>query len=172
MADPRKIRFRCRSCAEWHEGVPDLAFDLPDMIHAMDAAERARRARITSDSVELDGAHFFVRGVLMVPVLGEDMALGLGAWSTLSPASYARYSETFDDDDQGRVGPFFGWFANRVPGYPDTLGLKCSVQPQDGNQRPRLTLEPGDHPLAIEQRAGITLERLEDILGRALHGVQ
>jgi len=39
---------------------------------------------------------------------------------------------------------------------------------RDDRQRPRIELEPTDHPLAIEQRAGITFDRLLDIY--ALNG--
>jgi hypothetical protein len=52
----------------------------------------------------------------------------------------------------------FGWFSNQVPGYPDTLNLKCDVSPRDDGMRPLITLEPTDHPLAVQQREGISFE--------------
>jgi len=42
------------------------------------------------------------------------------------------------------------------------------VHPQEGRQRPYIELEATDHPLAIEQRAGITFDRLLDLY--ALNG--
>jgi hypothetical protein len=75
---------------------------------------------------------------------------------------------TFDDGSQGGLGPWFGWFSNRLKGYPDTLNLKCNVQPQDGRQRPLIRLQDPQHPLAIEAREGITFERLREIF--SLHG--
>ena len=66
------------------------------------------------------------------------------------------------------LGPRFGWFSNRLKGYPDTLNLKCQVHPRAGRQRPWIELEATDHPLALEQRNGITFDRLLEIL--ALHG--
>jgi hypothetical protein len=49
------------------------------------------------------------------------------------------------------------------------LNLKTNVHSKDTGQRPYLLLEPTDHPLAIEQRAGITMERVRAIAERLLH---
>jgi len=57
-----------------------------------------------------------------------------------------------------------GWFCNRLQGYPDTLNLKTNVILQPYPHRPRIELEPTDHPLAVEQREGITVARLQEIL--------
>jgi hypothetical protein len=83
-------------------------------------------------------------------------AIGFGVWVTLSKKNFAVYCETFDSGQRGALGPWFGWFSNRLKGYPDTLNLKCRVHPQPARQRPYIELEPTDHPLAIEQRASIT----------------
>jgi hypothetical protein len=93
---------------------------------------------------------------------------GFGTWSTLSPANFDRYVETFDSGKQDDLGPWFGWFSNRLKGYPDTLNLKCQVRPQAGRQRPSIELEQSEHSLAIDQRDGITFDRLLDIY--AAHG--
>jgi hypothetical protein len=52
----------------------------------------------------------------------------------------------------------FGWFSNRLAGYPDTQNLACNVIPQDNRQRPTIVLEPTDHTLAAQQREGVTLD--------------
>ena len=72
-------------------------------------------------------------------------------------------TDSFDSGDQGRLGPWFGWFSNRLKGYPETLNLKCQVRPRSGRQRPLIELEPTEHPLAVEQRDGITIDRLLEI---------
>jgi hypothetical protein len=61
------------------------------------------------------------------------------------------------------MGPWFGWFSNRLRPYPDTLNLKCQVHPKDGRQRPWIEIESTDHPLAQEYVNGITYERLLEI---------
>jgi hypothetical protein len=43
------------------------------------------------------------------------------------------------------------------------------VHTQPIGSRPLIELEPTDHPLAIEQRQGITLARVQEIAGLLLH---
>ena len=51
----------------------------------------------------------------------------------------------------------------------ETMLLKAGVRPRPGGLRPTIELEPTDHPLAVEQREGITAERLIEIVQRLLH---
>ena len=67
---------------------------------------------------------------------------------------------------------WFGWFSNRLNGYPDTLNLKCQVRPRDGRQRPHIELESTEHPLALEQRNGITFDRLLEIYAANGHDLR
>lgn len=64
----------------------------------------------------------------------------------------------------------FGWLCNRIPAYPDTLHLETRVFPQDGDQRPiiRISDVHANHPLYVEQRDGITVERLREIYADTL----
>ena len=61
----------------------------------------------------------------------------------------------------------FGWLCNRLPPYPDTLEPETSALLQDGRQRPLVGVNRvhGSHPLYIDQREGITAERLGENYG-------
>jgi hypothetical protein len=59
--------------------------------------------------------------------------------------------------------PYFGWFSSRIQVYPDTLLLKTRVHTREVGIRPSIELEPTDHPLAVEQRIGITRARVREI---------
>jgi hypothetical protein len=96
----------------------------------------------------------------------------LGAWATLSRESFVRYIEAFDGGEQDELGPWFGWFSNRLEGYPDTLNLKCQVHPVSGRQRPLVLLEPTSHPLAVDQQTGVTFDRLLDIYAVCGHDMK
>jgi hypothetical protein len=93
--------------------------------------------------------------VLEVPLLDRDGSFDFGVWSTLSRENYTRYAGLWDSPERGSLEGMFGWFSNRLPGYPDTLNLKCMVYPRGDDLRPRIDLEPSDHPLAAQQRDGI-----------------
>jgi hypothetical protein len=172
-------RWLCRTCGEEHDGLFDLACGKPDPWSGSEEKKpnsetSHTRHFLSEDFCVLDGEHFFVRCVLFLPLKGtEGQSFGIGVWSTLSEKNFERYRETFDSGEQGELGPWFGWFSNRLEGYPDTLNLKCQVHPRAGRLRPWIEITAADHPLAAEQREGITFDRLAVILalyGHALEG--
>ena len=73
----------------------------------------------------------------------------------------------------GGQPPYFGWLSTVLPGYePTTLSLAANVHTQPVGERPLVELEHTDHPLAVEQRTGITLARVQEIaevVGHASH---
>jgi hypothetical protein len=177
--DPRWRRlwerpWRCSACEGEHQGIFDLVCGKPD--HWPGSEEKAPNSALdltgnflSEDFCVLAGEHFFVRAVLELPIVGgQGKRFGFGVWSTLSRENFERYVETFDGGEQDSMGPWFGWFSNRLKGYPETLNLKCQVHPVSGRQRPRIELEATEHPLAIEQQHQITFDRLLELY--ALHG--
>ena len=163
------LKFTCKVCGEEHEGLPDFGFDAPVYYLQVPEAERAVRCRLSSDFCVIDERYHFVRAVLMIPVLGTAQTFGWGVWSSLSPENFRRYLDIWSLDDPGGEGPYFGWLSNRLPFYPDTLELKLKVVLQPDGQRPRLELEPNDHPLALDQRDGIAWARAVEMAEALMH---
>lgn len=62
---------------------------------------------------------------------------------------------------QGRESEpaYCGWLSTELPFFSDTLSLKAALHTRPIGQRPFIELEPTDHPLAVEQHTGITMER-------------
>ncbi len=186
--DPRWIRFQdgdwiCPCCGARHDGgLFDLACDQPEFWQG--GKEKSPNSKVltsdnfladnvlTEDFCVLDGEHFFVRCVLQLPLIGAPDCFGFGVWATLSKPNFILYVNTFDSGEQGGLGPWFGWFSNRLKGYPDTLNLKCQVKPREGRQRPCIDLESTAHPFAVEQRGGITFDRLLEIYALNGHDVR
>lgn len=163
---------RCAGCDRIHHGVFDLGMDHPDpwpgRADAESNAEVTRGTDVLTEDFCISSGSFFVRAVLPIPLVGTNETFAYGAWSTLSEKNFWTYVETFDSGQQAGLGPWFGWFAHRLKGYPDTANLRCQVHPIASRQRPRLELEPTDHPLSVESREGIGFDRLLEIY--ALHG--
>ena len=169
---PNETRgFRCHTCGQWHDELPlDVGFDEPLYVDELSAEERA--AQVTADgdfrvwNSADQGTHYFVRGVIEIPVLGAEDVFCYGVWSSLSVASYekARVAYRANQSD----GPFFGWLSNRLAGYPDTLGLKTDVNVRP-DRKPSIVLHCQPHPLHVEQRDGITLDRVRDIVEPLMH---
>jgi hypothetical protein len=169
----------CGSCGQTHTGIFDIAFDKPTVWP--DAKERISNAALapglthflSDDFCVLENEHYFVRCVLELPILGANGGLfAFGVWSSLSKRNFVIYAENFNSDDRCTLGPWFGWFSNRLPGYPDTLNLKCQVHPRDDRRRPFIELEPTGHPLACDQRNGISIDRLIEIYAACGHDLR
>lgn len=152
------LSFICASCGEIHEGFPALTFMAPAPWDWASEEERAADWTLGSDVCRFRDVDVYIRAVLALPIIGHKQTLDFGVWSTLSQANFDQYRESFGAADQSKLGPMYGWFSNALPGYPETLALKCRVHPQDHRLRPLIELEPTDHPLAIHQREGITME--------------
>lgn len=65
--------------------------------------------------------------------------------------------------------PSFGWLTTALPGYPSTVNLKTMLHWRPPGELPAVELEPTDHPLAVEQRTGITVARVEALAASLLH---
>ena len=81
---------------------------------------------------------------------------------SVSATSAETISEIWDAPDCPKAGPFFGWLSSALKVYPDTFNLKTHVHLR-ADLIPLVELEPTDHPLAVEQRNGITVDRVVEI---------
>ena len=171
MSDPRWERLltegvRCSSCAQFHRGIFDIGFLAPYHWDGQSTPEDPSAIAdhdnfLTSDLCVIKDKYFFVRCLLELPVIdASDQRFAFGIWASLSKQNFQTYCEHYNDDDQVKLGSWFGWFSTQLKGYPDTLSLKCKVHPQNERCRPLIELGPTEHPLGIEQRDGITIERL------------
>jgi len=165
-----EFEFTCQTCGDIHRGMPSFGADAPRSYFAIPEAERAARCDLGSDDCVIDGASFFVRGCLEIPVRGVDQPLMWGVWVSLSQESYVAWVKMFLEEHRSHVGPFFGWLNTWLKPYPETTNLKTHVHLRDHGFRPLIELEPTDHPLAAEQRNGISVERVAEIYAIMMHG--
>lgn len=163
------FRFKCVSCDEVHEGMPTFGASAPLSYFDVAEEQRASRCDLGSDDCVIDRQHFFVRGCLEIPVHGQSESFSWGVWVSLSEASHLQWIKYFDEPKRAHIGPFFGWLNAWIKPYPDTVNLKTRVHFRDDGMRPYIELEPTDHPLAVEQRNGISIERLAEIYALMVH---
>ena len=104
-----------------------------------------------------------------IPVIDGPEPFSWGVWVSLSEANFLRASEVWYDPQRVNEPAYFGWLCNSLPDYPETLNLKTMVHTRDVGLRPLIELEPTDHPLAVEQRNGITMKRVQEIAEKAHH---
>jgi hypothetical protein len=127
-------------------------------------SERAERVDLTSDTCIIDDENFFIRGVIEIPIRGSSESFGFNVWVSQKRENFITYVRNFESSE---IGPFFGWLSNSLSCYsPSTLSLKTMAHFRGGGLRPAIELEPTDHPLAVDQREGITLERAWELVHR------
>jgi hypothetical protein len=164
------MRFTCSTCGEVHEGIPTFGWHYPLDYLEIPEAEREARVALGTDDCVIDEKWFYVRGCLDIPVEGESERFSWGVWVSLSENSFRQFVQYFDQPERSHIGPFFGWLRSHIWIYPDTLNLKTQVHLRDNGLRPIIELEPTDHPLAVEQREGISLARVAEIYEKVIHG--
>ncbi|MDH2051045.1 DUF2199 domain-containing protein [Achromobacter marplatensis] len=165
-----EFSFKCATCDQVHHGLPSFGADAPESYYHLAPEERQQRGDLGSDDCVIDEEHFFVRGCIELPIHGHPEPFVWGVWVSVSLASFETWVRTFELFERAQTPPLFGWLNTQLAPYPDTLSLKTHVHLRDGGVRPSIELEPTNHPLAVEQREGITVERVAEIYAMLVHG--
>ena len=164
-----EFEFKCATCGGVHRGMPSFGADHPLSFYAIPKAERETRCDCSTDDCVIDKEWFFIRGCIEISVQDEEDPFVWGVWVSLSEESFKQWLSCFDDQERSHVGPFFGWLNAWLKPYPDTMNLKTRVHLRDGGIRPLIELEPSDHSLAVEQREGISRERVAELYSVMMH---
>ena len=160
--------FECGRCDEWHPELP-FAYHAPAPDQWSPAFAQDQASELGADQCVIRDEHFFVRGLVRIPVVDADVDFEWGAWVSLSPENFDRMSDLWHTVGRESEPPYFGWLCTSLGTYPEsTLGLRSEVITQPVGLRPLIRLEPTDHPLAVEQRQGITTERVKEIAALVL----
>jgi hypothetical protein len=143
--------------------MPAFGAEAPLTYYSIPVEERGARCVLEGNTCVIDQQYFFVLGCLEIPVHGEVEPFSWGVWVSLSKNSFDQFMACFESPKRSQIGPFFGWLSAELPLYPSTENLKTRAHLRDNGIRPYIELEPTDHPLAVEQRTGISTERVAEI---------
>ncbi|HEX8683331.1 MAG TPA: DUF2199 domain-containing protein [Ardenticatenaceae bacterium] len=162
--------YTCRTCGQYHEGLPlSYGADAPYIWFDIPEEERDQRAFLSSDQCVIDERYFFIVGNLEIPIIGSDEIFSWTVWVSLSESNFERAAELWHEEGRESEPPYLGWLSTSLPVYPPTLNLKTLVHTRPVGERPFIEVEPTDHPLAVEQREGITWEGIQEIAEQLLH---
>jgi hypothetical protein len=164
----------CSVCGVAHEGLPlDGVLLIPRTGTRSVTGTTDFSAAISVIPTEHRDPDYFVRGMIEIPILDgtteDEIYFGIGAWTSLSKDHFEWYSDNWEADREAQGDAWFGWLSNTVPVYPETLNLKSNVLLRGEKLRPLIALQPGEHPLSIDQHEGITLARARELATRWLH---
>lgn len=163
-------QFVCGTCGGVHTGPP-LSFTAPAPAFWRPEMTDDEACLLDSDICVIRGEHFFIRGLIEVPVWETGEVFTWSMWVSLSRPNFTRAVDVWEQPGRESEPPCFGWLSNVIAGYePSTLNLKTNVHTRPVGELPYIEIEPTMHPLAVEQRAGITVARVQEIAAFHLHG--
>ncbi|MEU1951200.1 DUF2199 domain-containing protein [Nocardia rhamnosiphila] len=163
------LGFRCSCCGAHHPELPmSYTTDAPAVWDP--AFATADDCLLSSDQCVIRAQHYFVKGLIEIPVIDSDETFSWAVWVSLSSENYSRVTDLWNTAGREAEKPYFGWLTTDLSVYsPTTLDLKTRLHTRPVGERPFIELEPTDHPLAVEQRTGITRDRVRDIAEAMLH---
>ncbi|MFF1560732.1 DUF2199 domain-containing protein [Streptomyces sp. NPDC058279] len=161
--------FTCSCCGARHPELPMNYSTAAPYVWDESLAGR-EDSLLTSDQCVIQAQHYFVKGLIEIPVIGSDDVFSWAVWVSLSRDNFSRSADRWDTPGREADQPYFGWLSTDLFLYsPGTINLKTHLHTRPVGQRPLVELEPTDHPLAVEQRTGITLDRVREIAEAVLH---
>jgi len=169
---PQVDGYFCATCKQFHSGLPiSYAADFPDSYVSLKEEERERRTLIGSDQCIIDNEMYFIRGLAELRIIGFQYPFLGGLWASIWKEAFDEISEYCQTPGRGKlIGPYKGRLSNGLSEYsPTTLNLKCTIRIEPVGSRPLFFIDEHDHPLAVEQRNGISLERVQQIASALMH---
>lgn len=160
--------FTCSSCGAHHDELP-LAYSADAPAYWSPELAGTPGSELSSDQCVINGEHFFIRGIVAIPILDANETFEWGAWVSVSHSNAIDIIEKWEQVGREHSNQYFGWLSTELPSYPSTLNLKTNLHTRAVGQRPMIELEPTEHPLAVEQRTGITMARVQELAEQLLH---
>jgi hypothetical protein len=160
----------CSRCGEKHFGPPlSYGVAVPYSYEQLSWISKRLRATLTSETCTIGRKHFFIAGNIVCPIIGKPITFSWTVWVSLSDQNFKRSLNLWNTVGRESEPPYFGWLNTLLPGYPSTLNLKTWVHTQMVGIRPLIELEETDHPISIEQRVGMSWERVNEIAEKLHH---
>jgi hypothetical protein len=163
--------FTCSCCGEWHDELP-FAYHAAAPAPWSPEMEAQPGSVLGEEQCVIASEQFFVRAIIRLAVLDAADSFEWGVWVALDEVNFLRMNALWEVEGREDEPPILGWLSSHLPVYePTTLAHETSVHTQPVGLRPLVELAPTQHPLAVEQREGIMLERVQEFAERLMHGV-
>jgi len=158
------VDWTCRICGVVHDDLPTCFGVEAPWRFFVPEAQFDKRVDLTKDQCVIDEKHFFQRGHVIIPIIDHQEGLAFSVWTSLSEKSFLRICDRWTDADRVNDPPYFGWLSSQIPVYENTENLPLSVTQREPGLVPLFRVTQDDHPLAIDQRNGITIDRWHAIV--------
>jgi len=128
--------------------------------------EAKEKGRLSLDLCKLADMTF-IKGLLEISIIQEGSTLkssfSWGVWIEVSQQLFNNYIASWHKEGREKDPPIEGKFANNIPLYPNTIGMKVAIHFREPGKRPWVEVKQVDHPLYTEQKSGLTPKRAVDM---------
>lgn len=188
ITDPRWAIFNTQgfacSCGERHVGLFPINMHHPLGWQGKDEYEADKDLRMDGDFLSshfcvVQGKFFAVRARLPLQIQGAaPSAFMYTAWASLDRDDFERFYDCYRNNKIDPSARARARLVNRIGGYPDTQNLVgTTFQDLDGG--PPVLIIHGmqagmnnEHPLLIEQRVGIGIDRMLELFAAYNHDMR
>lgn len=161
-----KTIYRCECCDKIYETLPlCIGYSKPSIYFSIPEEEREKRISLDKSWCVVDEEYFFHRGNLVIPIIDSKENLEFGVWTSISEDNFKKRMDLWDNPARVNEEPYFGWLSSNIAGYNDTLNIKTVAQEnEDIDAIPNIYVIEENHPLAIDQENGITMDKALEIV--------
>lgn len=119
--------FTCSCCGSHHAELPlNHSAEAPAVWDP--AFAEADDCLLSSDQCVIKAQHYFVKGLIEIPVIGSDEVFSWAVWVSLSRENFSRAADVWDTPGRESEPPYFGWLTTELSAYPSTtLNLKTHL---------------------------------------------
>jgi hypothetical protein len=161
--------FHCPDCGEQHEIALCFGAEFPDYYYAIPPEARASRVEMEKSLCVIDEEHFFIRGHLVIPILDYPEPFILSVWTTLSKDSFVEVNTLWNDPERTKAKPYFGWLQTEPTPFAPCLNIQTLVHTREVGAVPFVEVIEENHPLALDQTNGISIEKATELSRALLH---
>lgn len=164
------MAWRCAICGRTHDEQPLVFGAEAPWRFFVPEAEFAGRVELHDSLCIIDAQQFYVRGHILLPIHGTSDHLIWSVWCSISEASFTRSRLNWSNPERDQAPPYFGWLCTELPSYePTTWHLKTMLYEREPGVVPLVHLEPTEHPLAVAQREGVSMDQVQAIVHQVMH---
>ena len=145
----------------------DPSFKRPIEYFRVPEEERSSRILGNKDFIVIDKKTFIVRGTLTIPVIDSDKNFVWGMWAKVNEQTGNDIWNMWEYDGSN-LPSYQGLLDISPEGYQEIYNAKVSIQLMDKNNIPEFSLLDKGLLMYREQKNGITLNRIHDILNVAM----
>lgn len=154
----------CKSCGKTHDALSgSIPVSLPTEAAQIPERERDHRVWSNGELCVIDDARYYLYGSIELSIHDHPDGFSWGAWVEIDEEHFFWYQDLLDLDGREDNEAFPALLATDIPFYPVTMGLALTVHVQPNGWRPLFRLNNAAHPLVEDQKAGVSVERMQAI---------